>query len=214
MNNKHAVALFFATCFCFIWAPNAAAKPKQEAKQDQAESETVLDNFDDAKAAAKRWITVNDNVMGGRSKGGPSFADGLLRFTGSTNTNGGGFSSVRTVPADHDLTGHAGLLLRVKGDGRTYKASFRTDVTNGRWKIPFRADFETVDGQWQTVFIPFEAFKPTFFGREIRKNPPALDLAKVQSLGLMIYDKQDGAFKLSVDWIKAVPQPPKADESS
>jgi monofunctional biosynthetic peptidoglycan transglycosylase len=153
--------------------------------------------------------------MGGKSKGAPSFADGLLTFNGTINTNGGGFSSIRTKPDEHDLTGTAGLLLRVKGDGRTYKASLRTDAKLGRWWIPFRGEFETVKDEWVTVFVPYDAMTPSIMGRELRDNPPALELDKVKSMGIMLADGKDGKdgdFELQVDWIKAVKQAPKKQD--
>lgn len=172
------------------------------AESNHGERPLVLTEFDEKNLSAA-WKTVNDNVMGGRSKGGPKFGQGKLAFTGATNTNGGGFSSIRTKPGKYDLSGKAGLLIRAKGDGRTYKAELRTDVTRGRWSIPFRADFKTFKGEWREVFIPFESFTPSFHGRRL-SNPPALDVAKVSSFGFMIYDKKDGAFNLEVDWVKAV----------
>ena len=50
------------------------------------------------------WYVVNDNVMGGRSEGGFTIADAELRFAGRTNTDGGGFSSIRTRPVEFDLS--------------------------------------------------------------------------------------------------------------
>ena len=44
------------------------------------------------------WYVQNDNVMGGRSEGGFDISSGQLIFSGNTNTNGGGFSSIRTQP--------------------------------------------------------------------------------------------------------------------
>lgn len=49
---------------------------------------------------------------------------------------------------------------------------------------------------------------PTFWGREIKNDPPALELDKVQSMGLMIYDKKDGPFELQVDWIRTTKEAP------
>ena len=59
--------------------------------------------------------------------------------------------------------------------------------------------------------MPFEDYVPSFRGREFR-DPPPLELDKVQSMGLMIYDKQDGPFRLEVDWIKAVKQAPESGD--
>ena len=68
----------------------------------------------------KKWMVVNDKVMGGRSEGGYSFDKKRLIFSGNTNTNGGGFSSIRTIPLDFYLEDKTGLHIRYKGDGRTY----------------------------------------------------------------------------------------------
>ena len=62
----------------------------------------------------ERWVTVNDNVMGGCSKGGFSLKKGKLIFSGATNTNGGGFSSIRTKQADLDLDDKEGVIIRYK----------------------------------------------------------------------------------------------------
>ena len=42
------------------------------------------------------WRIVNDNVMGGRSRGDFEISEESLSFFGVTNTNGGGFSSIRS----------------------------------------------------------------------------------------------------------------------
>ncbi|MHC4830738.1 MAG: CIA30 family protein, partial [Planctomycetota bacterium] len=64
-----------------------------------------------------RWQTVNDGVMGGRSRGGPQVTDqGTLLFAGEISLeNNGGFSSVRTRPKSLALKGYDGLSLRLKG---------------------------------------------------------------------------------------------------
>ena len=49
------------------------------------------------------WYVLNDNVMGGRSEGTFRIEGGELDFAGSTNTRGGGFSSIRTKPVQLDL---------------------------------------------------------------------------------------------------------------
>jgi uncharacterized surface protein with fasciclin (FAS1) repeats len=164
----------------------------------------VLADFE-KEGVADDWKTVNDNVMGGRSKGGPSFKNGILTFSGATNTNGGGFSSIRTEPGEFDLSGKSGLLIRAKGDGRTYKTELRTDIKMRDWSVPFRADFETVKGEWREFFLPLESFTPTIFGQRLPVSPK-LDPSRVSSLGFMIYDKKDGEFSLEVDWVKAVSQ--------
>jgi monofunctional biosynthetic peptidoglycan transglycosylase len=166
----------------------------------------VLEDFERSDVASD-WQTVNDDVMGGRSRGGPVFHDGVLRFSGVTNTDGGGFSSIRTRAGAFDLSGSSGILVRVRGDGRTYKLSLRTDARYRNWPIAFRADFKTEKDQWQKIYLPFSAFEPSFRGRTFA-DPPTLDRTRIQAVGLMIYDKQDGPFALEVDWIHAVDRAP------
>ena len=64
------------------------------------------------------------------------------------------------------------------------------------------AGFETVAGTWVTIQIPFSDLRPTFRGRQLR-NMPALEGAAVRQIGFMIADKQEGPFRLEIDWIKA-----------
>ena len=69
----------------------------------------------------KGWQTVLDGVMGGVSTGRIAAGEGgTLRFTGELSLeNNGGFSQIRTAVAEGTFEGASGLVLRVKGDGRT-----------------------------------------------------------------------------------------------
>lgn len=199
MTHRKTTLCLVSLLATALWA-GADSPEKNRSKV----ADLVLADFDGG-AVGDGWKTVNDNVMGGRSTGGPSFKKGILTFSGATNTNGGGFSSIRTEPDKFDLTGKSGLLVRAKGDGRTYKMELRTDIQMRSWAVPFRADFKTVKGEWREFYLPLESFTPTIFGQSL-PTAPTLDPSKVSSLGFMIYDKKDGAFSLEVDWVKAVSQ--------
>jgi len=150
------------------------------------------------------WYVQNDNVMGGRSEGGFEQTPGTLIFAGSTNTNGGGFSSIRTQPVQLDLSGHDGIRLRVKGDKRRYTWQLQT---NARWRgrrVSYWADFETDGGEWSNVDIPFSSFFPQFRGFKL--DGPELDPGQITEMGLYIYDKQDGPFELHLAGISAYSQ--------
>ena len=147
------------------------------------------------------WYVLNDNVMGGRSEGTFERERGTLRFTGSTNTNGGGFSSIRAESMQLDLSDRTGIRLRVKGDGRRY--TWRL-ATKARWRgrqVSYWADFDTRAGEWTTVDIPFSRFVPKFRG--YRLEEPALDTTQITGMGLMIYDNLDGPFELNLDSVHA-----------
>ncbi|MEO1170855.1 MAG: CIA30 family protein [Myxococcota bacterium] len=142
------------------------------------------------------WYVVNDNVMGGRSEGGFSVDAEVLRFRGRTNTNGGGFSSIRTGPLSLDLANRTGVRLRVRGDGRRYTFRLATSARFRGREIGYWADFEPGADEWQEIEIPFDRFVPRFRGQ--RLGGPKLNLADIRGMGIMIYDGKDGAFALEV----------------
>ncbi len=172
---------------------------EKTSREERKEQSTILFDFS-GENPGKNWVTVNDNVMGGRSKGGFSFKGEKLVFTGSTNTNGGGFSSIRSRPGALGLSGKDGVMIRFKGDGRTYK--FGLQMAGSR--ATYRADFDTkADSKgWQVARIPFNAFGASWRGMKLPRDRYPLKKDKIESLGVMIYDKKDGPFKLQVDWIK------------
>ena len=146
----------------------------------------------------KKWVVVNDNVMGGRSKGGFNFKNDKLIFSGSTNTNGGGFSSIRTIPIDFHFKDKTGLHILYKGDGRTYKLGVRMEGKS----VSYRTNFTTGNG-WQEARIPFDDMDVSWRGRPLSKAEHPLLKSKIRNIEFMIYDKKDGPFNLKVDWIKS-----------
>ena len=147
------------------------------------------------------WYVVNDNVMGGRSDGGFDVDDGELRFTGKTNTRGGGFSSIRSKELDLDLSRFGGIRLRAKGDGRRYTWRLTTRATIYGRPVAYWADFDTADGAREPVDIPFSSFVPRFRGEQL--DGPPLDVSEITGMGLMIYDKRDGPFELVLESVHA-----------
>ena len=147
------------------------------------------------------WFVVNDNVMGGRSSGGFELNDGNLVFTGSTNTRGGGFSSVRSRGPRMDLSEFSGIRLRVRGDGRQYSWQLRTNALYRGRELGFWREFDTTAGQWLEIDLPFADFVPKFRGSKLDVAPP--DPAHISGMGLMISDGQDGPFAIAVDSVQA-----------
>jgi hypothetical protein len=166
-----------------------------------AEDSLLLADFP-ASAKELAWRVVNDGVMGGRSVGGFRLEERSLVFTGTTNTDGGGFSSIRSGTRAFDLGPYEGIRLRLRGDGRTYTFRLTTsDTRSGPRQTSYWADFGTGGDDWEVIDVPFRRFRPRQRGRWL--EGPELDRRAIDSLGLMIYDKQDGAFHLEVDWIRA-----------
>ncbi len=146
------------------------------------------------------WQTVNDNVMGGRSAGGPSFGDGLMVFSGETNTDGGGFSSLRLALAPDALSEFERVVVRARPDGRQYMITFDDNVSTRDRRVSHRAPlaFEPND-DWQEVSVSFDEVSPALFGRPVDDLP--FDKTLATRMGIMINDGLDGPFRLEIDWI-------------
>lgn len=153
-------------------------------------------------AGEPAWFTVDDDVMGGVSSSTVNFDEpGVMHFSGNMSLdNNGGFSSVRSGWTAMDLSDADGILLRVQGDGNVYRLRVRTE-TAGR-EVTYNAFFETTAGEWTVAFVPFEQMVPTIRGFVVDVGP--VDRANIGSFGLMLSDKQEGAFELKVDWMRAV----------
>ena len=152
------------------------------------------------------WRTVNDGVMGGRSQGRfkvNRFKN--LEFYGNLSlANNGGFASVRSGRAKLDLKRGDAILLRLRGDGRTYNFNLYAASRSG--ETTFRKSFPTVAGAWIDVRLPLDQFVATYRGRKLPNR--RLDPASVSRLGIQLGDKKAGPFQLEVEWIKvASPQP-------
>ena len=188
MNTKTHLSLGFA-CFAL------ACQSVHGAKNSVVE-------FDPKETRDLGWSVVDDGVMGGLSKGSLAVTDdGVLKFSGNLSLeNNGGFSSLRTDEVKLDLGNAAGLLARVKGDGRTYQMRFGTDARFRDMEVSFMAEFPTAKGKWTEVRIPFEKFQASFRGMKLENEK--FDPAKIRRLGLLLGDKQAGPFELQVDWIR------------
>ena len=166
-----------------------------------AASDRILFDFQTA-TNHPAWQIVNDDVMGGVSTSRfQILTNGGAVFSGVVSLkNNGGFASVRSAPLRENLTGLAAFVLRVRGDGRSYKFSARTGA--GFDTPLYQLAFTTRRGEWEEHRLPFKDFVPTFRGRILTDVPP-LNPAKVTSVGFLISDKQEGSFKLEVAWSKA-----------
>ncbi|MEM6626805.1 MAG: CIA30 family protein [Pseudomonadota bacterium] len=148
------------------------------------------------------WRSVNDDVMGGRSEGGSKFTETSMVFSGSINTNGGGFSSMRRVLRDALATSDTRLDVDVKGDGRAYNIRF--DVKEPEWRVSLSFQALLTDAahdEMTTVSVPLDQLRASFRGRRITDavfNPDA-----VLRIGVIIADGEDGPFTLELGEIRA-----------
>ena len=145
----------------------------------------------------RTFRVINDGVMGGVSTSRLSSTAEAIVFEGEVSLdNNGGFASFRgpvRFPAQS-----AALLLTVRGDGKRYKLTLKLDDDGGTGQ--YQAAF-VAPREWQTLrFVPAD-FAASFRGRPVAA--PLVRFADVQYFGLLISDKQSGAFNVEMKDIRA-----------
>lgn len=171
---------------------------------EEPKSEKMLTTFTPEENTKMSWSIVNDGVMGGLSKGIITYTEaGTMKFHGDLSLeNGGGFSSLRSKAIKLDLSGSTGLILKVKGDGRTYKARMNSDATiYGDNAVSFSGEFSTKAGEWVEVKIPFSSFKGSWRGQDLPDKK--LNIADIRQVGIIIADYKQAPFSVEIDWVKA-----------
>ena len=166
-----------------------------------AASEKVLFDFQ-ASNNPPTWQVVNDDVMGGVSTSKfHVLTNGGATFSGVVSLeNNGGFASVRSSTVRQNLSGTDAFVLRVRGDGRRYKFTVRTE--SGFDAPIYQLAFPTKRGAWEEHRLSFKDFVPTFRGR-VLTDVPSLNPANIATVGFLISDQQAGPFRLEIGRITA-----------
>jgi len=152
--------------------------------------------------AATAWQTVNDGVMGGRSIGRMRILEDekMQFYVVLSLKNNGGFASIRAKGRQMSFDSGDFIVVKVRGDGRTYKFNLYADRSLRGFS--YRQSFQTKKNEWIEVRFPLNRFVATWRGRVY--SGQKLDPRKVTGVGFLLGDKRPGPFKLEVDWIKAV----------
>ena len=181
--------LSFASAFGFATSP-ASWRGQSVSEFTPAENEEFS------------WQIVNDGVMGGLSKGNVEHtSDNRMHFWGTLSLdNNGGFSTVRSRGVNFDLSNDLGLLLRVKGDGRTYEARLDSTATFRGNPLSFLGKFKTKKDQWIQVKIPFASFTGSWRGQQFPDE--VLDTSAIRRVSILLADKKPGSFDLEIEWIR------------
>lgn len=159
-----------------------------------------------AAGVVERWAPIDDVVMGGVSRSRFEHTPHGAAFTGVVSLeNGGGFASVRSRPDRWPSADAHALRLHVRGDGRRYKLTARTDAgfDGVQYQCPFDTQAALAPDAWQRVELPVGEFVASFRGRRVTGAPP-LDPAAIRQFGLMISEKQAGPFRLEIARLEIV----------
>ncbi|CAK9213514.1 unnamed protein product [Sphagnum troendelagicum] len=132
----------------------------------------------------------------------------------NTRMRRSGFSGIRTVQ-DLNLEDFNTIAMRVKGDGRCYVSTIRTENWMG---APGATDPNTWQAfvfaprdEWSVIKIPLARYLPTWKGK-IVESDAEMNAARVTGMGLSLTaeggpeggEQGPGPFRLELDWIKAL----------
>jgi monofunctional biosynthetic peptidoglycan transglycosylase len=149
------------------------------------------------------WRIVNDGVMGGLSESTMTVSpDGTGIFEGTVSLdNNGGFASTRALLKEADYSAVTKIRIKVRGDGQRYTFRVRTNrnFAGPAYVIPFDTEKDT----WTVHEFDLKDFKAQFRGYTLTDRP-ALTGDRMQQIGILIADKQEGGFWLEVDRIEGL----------
>ena len=150
------------------------------------------------KSEIRKWVIVDDVVMGGRSSGNFKLNnEGHGVFEGEISLeNNGGFSSVRYDFEKTSLEGKTKVNITLLGDGKEYQ--FRIKADNGDYYsyiIPF-----STSGEWEEIEIQLKDMYPSFRGR--RLDFPNFSERSFEGITFLIGNKKNEKFKLVLDKIE------------
>ncbi len=145
----------------------------------------------------KEWRIVNDGVMGGKSKSSLVLTDaGHGQFSGRVSlANNGGFASVQFNTTVKLAKEDKFIVLRVKGDGKSYEFRLKNDISQSESYV----HKFTTSGEWQTIKLAIKEFYPQFRGRKL--NIENFNFENIEQLSFLIANKKEEDFKLLIDWI-------------
>ena len=174
--------------------------------------------YDSSSEGTQAWALGADRAIGGGSTAYLKTTDaGKLRFQGNislalkpgSDALYSGFAAMRTrafLPNHmfagryYDCTQWPFIVLRMKGDHRTYSFNFKTawSVSGDLYTVQFRF---LRPYEWEDVILPFQYFIRANCGREYMKQyPPSMD--KIQTFGFLLSDNLPGPYQLDLDYIK------------
>ena len=160
------------------------------------DSSSYIFDFKNEKNTAD-WYVVNDGVMGGLSKGAMTINEvGNALFKGFVTTeNNGGFSSVRYGFETKDVSKFEFVMLKVKGDGKSYQFRIKE---NRSQRYSYITTF-TTSGAWEKIKLPIAMFYPSFRGYQL--NKPNFSGEVMEEIAILIGNKTKESFSLEIEKI-------------
>lgn len=152
------------------------------------------------KSDLKKWVIIDDIVMGGKSSGSIELSpQGHGVFKGKVSLdNYGGFSSVRNRFQRKWITDFTKIVLKIKGDGKNYQFRMRAN-SDDYYAYIYKF---TTNGDWQEIDITIKNMYPSFRGRKLDK--PNFSEDYIEEIAFLIANKNEERFKLLINKIELI----------
>ena len=169
-------------------------------KYDRASNEAGAISSLDMLGNSLSWYRLDDGVMGGQSETLHSNERGGLHFSGTINTNGGGFTSIRAKIPEELIKDVKAIRLRYRGDGKTYKLILSDGkgliggpfVRTPSWQIDLPTLNQHESGDCQEIDIPLNSLLPAWGGRPsskpsvVEQQKHKFDPKEMREIGFML----------------------------
>ncbi|MCR9249323.1 MAG: CIA30 family protein [bacterium] len=147
------------------------------------------------------WFSLNDTVMGGKSKGNTRYKEDVLLFTGDVSfENNGGFASVRSENMVLDLSDYEQVSIRYRCKNQSLSLNFNY---YNQWYLPnYKLVLPESNMEWKEISVYLDELKEYQIGRPTGNYISKDRLQRIIRLAFMTYDKQEGSFEAEIDYIK------------
>lgn len=149
------------------------------------------------KSNLSSFRVVDDVVMGGVSQGNFRINENGngLYFGEVSLENNGGFSSLRYRFEEINVSKFSKVILRIKGDGKSYQFRIKDKYRN---YYSYIKTF-TTSGDWQLIEINLADMYPAFRGRKLDMDNFSSE--KIEEIAILIGNKKPQNFQLEIDKI-------------
>eukprot|EP00208_Stichococcus_sp_RCC1054_P007445 CAMPEP_0206149248 /NCGR_PEP_ID=MMETSP1473-20131121/37681_1 /ASSEMBLY_ACC=CAM_ASM_001109 /TAXON_ID=1461547 /ORGANISM="Stichococcus sp, Strain RCC1054" /LENGTH=205 /DNA_ID=CAMNT_0053546703 /DNA_START=438 /DNA_END=1052 /DNA_ORIENTATION=- len=163
--------------------------------------------FTDAEAGGSTNAKF-ENILNARGQGTAAFQGQMSRATNpESRLQRSGFCGINRLVENGplDLENYDTLAYRVRGDGRRYIASLRTEnwVVGDESQDVWQAFLFARKNEWAEVEIPLARFLQTWKGRLV-DNEEEMNPGRIVGLGISVaaspQEDEDGTFRLDLDW--------------
>ena len=159
-------------------------------------AQDMIYNFD-KDSDLKKWMIVNDDVMGGISRSNININNqGNGVFSGSISTaNNGGFCSLRYSFNRKYISDKTNFKLKIKGDGKAYQLRIKANRDD---YFSYILKFET-SGEWEVISMPIKDMYASFRGRKL--NIQNFSNNYFEQITILVGNKRNEEFNLLIDEI-------------